>query len=160
HMQPTSLVLSFSSALDAASAQNVNNYQLMTSDGTAIPISSAVYDSTAQTVTLFPSQLLNLESFYQLTVNGAPPNGVKGANGVAIDGAGNGTPGSNFVRMFSGGILAGPAPEMLRTAPKRFFAEARELAAVEKRIAAIPNRRALARKRLEAAEKRIAAAVR
>ena len=160
HMQPTSLVLSFSSALDSTSAQNVNNYQLMTSSGAVIPISSAVYDPTALTVTLFPSQLLNLESFYQLTVNGATPSGLTSSTGVPIDGAGNGTPGTNYVRMFSGGILAGPAPEMLRTAPRRFFAEARELAALEKRLAAVPNRRIALHKRLAAAEKRLAAAVR
>ena len=32
HMQQTSLVLTFSSALDATPAENVNNYQIMTSD--------------------------------------------------------------------------------------------------------------------------------
>ncbi len=160
HMQPTSLVLSFSSALDPTPAQNVNNYQLITSSGAIIPISSAVYDPTALTVTLFPSQLLNLESFYQLTVDGAPPTGLTSSTGVPIDGAGTGTPGTNYVRMFSGGILAGPAPELLRTAPRRFFAEARELAALEKRLAAVPKRRAVLHKRLEGAEKRMAAAVR
>ena len=46
HMQPTSLVLTFSSALDPTPAQNVSNYQIMASDGTTIPVSSAVYDSS------------------------------------------------------------------------------------------------------------------
>jgi hypothetical protein len=159
HMQPTSLVLSFSSALDPTPAQNVSNYLLMTSSGTMIPIKSAVYDSTALTVTIFPSQLLNLESFYQLTVNGEAPSGLTSSTGVPIDGAGNGTSGTNYVKMFSGGIVQGPAPELLRTAPSRYFAEARELAATDARLAAVPDRRVIQQERMAVAEKSIAAAV-
>ena len=59
-MQQTSLVLTFSTALDATPAQDVNNYQIMTSAGTTIPVTSAVYDPTSLTVTLIPSQLLNI----------------------------------------------------------------------------------------------------
>ena len=60
HMQQTSLVLTFSSALAATPAENVNNYQILTSSGVAIPVSSAVYDPATLTVTLFPEQLLSL----------------------------------------------------------------------------------------------------
>ncbi len=125
-----------------------------------IPIKSAVYDSTALTVTLFPSQLLNLESFYQLTVNGAAPSGLTSSAGVPIDGAGNGTSGTDYVRMFSGGIVEGPAPELLRTDPSRYFAEVRELAATDARLAAVPNRQVVHQERLAAADKTMAAAVR
>ena len=52
HMQQTSLVLTFSTALNPTPAQNVNNYQILTMNGTAIPISSAVYDPANLTVTL------------------------------------------------------------------------------------------------------------
>ena len=129
HMQPTTLVLTFSSALiNATSAQNINNYQIMSSSGIDIPISSAVYDAATFTVTLSPSQLLSLHTFYQLTVIGTPPTGLTSATGVPIDGADNGTSGTNFVMTFSGEILAGPAPTLLRTDPKRFAAEQRKLA--------------------------------
>ena len=160
HMQPTSLVLSFSSALDATPAEDVSNYLLMTSSGTMIPIKSVAYDPTALTVTIFPSQLLNLESFYQLTVNGAAPSGLTSSTGVPIDGAGNGTSGTNYVKMFSGGIVEGPAPELLRTAPGRYFAEARELAATDARLAAVPNGRVIHQEQMAAAQKTMAAAVR
>ena len=159
-MQPTSLVLTFSSVLNPTPAQNLNNYQLMNSAGTLIPISSAVYDATAFTVTLFPTQLLSLDQFYQLTVNGMAPNGLTSASGVPIDGAGNGMAGTNFVETFSGDILAGPAPEMVQTNPRKFAAEQRELAAVERKLAADTHSSAAARRRLAAAEKTMAAATR
>ena len=158
HMQPTSLVLTFSTALDPASAQNVANYQIMTSGGTLIPVSSAVYNASAMTVTLSPSQLLNIHDFYQLTVNGMPPNGLTSSTGVALDGAGNGTPGTNYVTTISGQNLAGPAPELLRTDPMRFAAERRILATVDRRVSTEPNHAAVLRRRLVAAEKRMAVA--
>ncbi len=143
HMQPTSLVLTFSTALDPASAQNVANYQIMSSEGTLIPVSSAVYNASAMTVTLSPSQLLNIHDVYQLTVNGMPPNGLTSSTGVALDGAGNGTSGTNYVTTISGQNLAGPAPELLRTDPKRFAAERRILATVDRRVSTEPNHAAL-----------------
>ena len=115
HMQPTSLVLTFSAALNATSAQNINNYPIMNSSGVEIPVSSAVYDPTNLTVTLSPSELLSLHEFYQLTVIGTPPSGLTSATGVPIDGADNGTSGTNYVMTFCGNILAGPAPALLRT---------------------------------------------
>jgi len=160
HMQPTSLVLTFSSALNPTPAQNVNNYQIMNSSGVVIAVSSAVYDPTALTVTLLSSQLLSLDQVYQLTVNGTPPNGLTSASGVPIDGAGNGQAGTNFVEMFSGNILAGPSPAMLRTDPARFAAKQKELAALEKRLKADPHSSAAARRSLLAAEKRMAAEAR
>ena len=83
HAQPTTLVLTFSSALNATSAQNINNYQIMTSSGADIPVSSAVYDAATFTVTLSPSQLLSLHTFYQLTVIGMPPTGLTSRHGSA-----------------------------------------------------------------------------
>ena len=120
HVQQTSLVLTFSTALNPTPAQNVNNYQIVTEDGTVIPVTSAVYDPTTLTVTLIPAQLLTLTAIYQLTVNGTTPSGLTSATGVLLDGAGNGTPGTNFVRMFSGGILAGPATAVLSCATEAF----------------------------------------
>src|SRR5262249_29838365 len=57
-------------------------------------------------------------------------------------------------------ILAGPAPQMLRTNPARFAAELTELAAREKRWKANSHSSAAARRRLAAAEKRMAAEAR
>jgi hypothetical protein len=127
----------------------------MTWSGTTIPITSAVYDPSTFAVTLSPSQLLTLTGVYQLTVNGMPPNGLTSSTGVPIDGADNGTPGTNYVMMFSGNIAAGAAPSLLRTDPKKYAAEMRDLAALEKRLAANPHSSAALRKHLEAAEKRM-----
>ena len=63
--QPTSLVLTFSSALDATRAQNVNNYQLVPIGregrlGSAVKIRAAVYNAATMTVTLHTVQRLPL----------------------------------------------------------------------------------------------------
>jgi hypothetical protein len=157
HAQQTTLVLTFSSALAEAPAQNVNNYQLVDSTGASIPITSAVYDPTTLTVTLTPSQLLNLQMVYQLTVIGMPPGGLTSATGVPLDGAGNGTPGTNYVKMFSGEILAGPATALQTTAPKIFAAKEKELARKEKMFHAETKKPGVELRKLAAAEKRMAA---
>ena len=158
HMQPTTLVLTFSTALDPTSAQNVNNYQIMTSDGALIPVTSAVYNASTMTVTLTPSQLLNIHDVYQLTVTGTLPNGLTSSTGVALDGAGNGANGTNYVTTVSGQNLGGPAPALLQANSKRFAAERRILEAVDRKLATEANYRATERRRLEAAEKKMAAA--
>ncbi len=160
HMQPTSLVLTFSSALDPTPAQNVNNYQIVDSQGVAIPVSSAVYDASALTVTLNPSQLLSLQQSYMLTVTGTPPNGLTSSTGVPIDGADNGTSGTNFVTTFSGTILAGPAPELLRTNARRYAAEARLAARFDRSPGADSHRLAATQKHQAAAGRKIAAQAR
>ena len=158
HMQQTSLVLTFSSALDATPAQNVNNYQIMTTSGQTIPIISAVYDPATLTVTIVPSQLLSLDTFYELTVNGTTPNGLTGATGIPLDGLGNGTSGSNFVKMFGGGILVGASPALQIAQPKRFAAEQNDFAAEKKSWATEPKRAVEAHKALALARKKMAAA--
>ncbi len=119
HMQQTSFVLTFSTALDPASAQNVNNYTIVTLGGPGVGgnlighvthIASAVYDPADLTVTLFPTGRLDFHNFYRLTVNGIPPGGVTGATGLALDGKGNGVPGSDYVAFITEKMLAGPAP--------------------------------------------------
>jgi hypothetical protein len=112
HEQPTLFVLTFSSALDPTRAQDPNNYTLRPIGvdghlGKRIRIVSAVYNPVAHTVTLHPVKLVYLFHRYRLVVNGMSPNGLTGSSGVLLDGAGNGVPGSNFVRVFGKGILAG-----------------------------------------------------
>jgi hypothetical protein len=159
HEQPTSLVLTFSTALDATRSQNVNNYQLVASSGQAIPIRSAVYDPTNLTVTLFPTQLLNLQKVFQLTVIGTTPNGLTGSTGIPLAGTG-GVSGTNYVKMFSGEILAGPAPAMASAAPKKFAAALKLFQADEKKWAGHPKKLAAARKKFAAAQREFAAAER
>jgi hypothetical protein len=156
HMQQTSLVLKFSSALDATTAENVNNYQIMTTGG-VVAIRSAVYDPASLAVTLFPAQRLSLHTLNQITINGASPNGLTGPTGVPLAGQGN-VSGTNYALMFSGDILAGPAPVMLSTAPKKFAAAEKVFAAAEKKYAAEPKKLVAEQKTLRAAAKRFAAA--
>jgi hypothetical protein len=112
HAQPTLFVLTFSSALDPARAQNVHNYTLTPIGphgrlGREIRIVSAVYNPVAQTVTLHPAIRVYLFQPYRLVVNGMAPDGLASPSGTLLDGAGNGIPGSNYVRVFGRGILAG-----------------------------------------------------
>jgi hypothetical protein len=46
---------------------------------------------------------------YQLTVNGMTPSGLTGVTGVPLAGQGN-MAGTNYVKVISGKLLAGPAP--------------------------------------------------
>jgi uncharacterized repeat protein (TIGR01451 family) len=119
HAQPTSLVLTFSTALDPASAQNTANYRIVTLGvsgrggsivGHVIAVSAAVYDRSTLTVTLFPAERLDIHNLYQLTVNGSAPSGLAGATGLLLDGTANGVSGSNFVANISRPTLVGPAP--------------------------------------------------
>jgi autotransporter-associated beta strand protein len=121
HEQPTSLVLTFSTALNTTAAQNVNNYQIVNMGGPGrdgnlvgqvIPVSAAIYDPVALTVTLFPSDRLDIHNDYQLTVNGTPPGGLTGATGVPLAGAG-GVAGTNFVANITIDTLAGPSPDTM-----------------------------------------------
>jgi uncharacterized repeat protein (TIGR03803 family) len=97
HAQPTILVLQFNEALDPTRAQNVANYQIVGPNGVPVAITSAVYDATADTVSLSPKTRLDLHKIYTLTVNGTGAQGVSDPSGNLLDGANNGMPGSNFV---------------------------------------------------------------
>ncbi len=97
HMRPTVVVLTFSSGLDPTTAQDVRNYRVFGPSGRRIAIGSAVYDPATHTVTLRPNTRINLHHDYQLTVIGTGPGGVASASGMLLDGAGDGSPGSNYV---------------------------------------------------------------
>ena len=100
HFRPTSIVLTFSEPMDPSRAEALGNYTLVApghGHSRVIPLKAAKYNGTAQTVTLFPSQLLNLHLVYQITVNGMAPLGLTNTSGVLLDGRGNGQPGTNFV---------------------------------------------------------------
>ena len=96
HMQQTVLVLSFNDGLDPTSAQNLSNYKIVGPDGRSVSIGSAVFDAATNTVTLRPTSRINLHHTYHLTVIGTGPHGVTDSQGVLLDGANNGKPGSNY----------------------------------------------------------------
>jgi uncharacterized repeat protein (TIGR01451 family) len=97
HMHPTVLVLTFNMGLDPTSATNLENYELAGPGGQRIKFKSASYDSIAHTVTLSPTELVNVHRSYQLVVKGGAPNGVCGVDHAYLDGAGDGQPGTDFV---------------------------------------------------------------
>jgi hypothetical protein len=96
HWAPTWLSLAFDSSLDPASAVRASNYRIQGPNGRLIAVSRATYDPAANTVMLYPAQRLNLHRSYTLTVNSRSPEGVAGVTGVALDGSGQGRPGTDF----------------------------------------------------------------
>jgi large repetitive protein len=74
HLQPTTLVVTFDAPLDAASAQNLENYVLIgpLPGRRVIPIAAADYDASKRCVKLKPARRLNVHDWYryQLRVSG------------------------------------------------------------------------------------------
>lgn len=99
HSEPTTLVLAFSQPMDQASVTNLGNYAIAGAGG-HVRVSAASYDPGTNSVTLTTSQRLNFYRSYQLTVVAVPPNGVKDAAGLPLEGAG--APGTNYVVNFKG----------------------------------------------------------
>ncbi|AGA28258.1 right-handed parallel beta-helix repeat-containing protein [Singulisphaera acidiphila] len=123
--QPTKLVLTFSAAMSSANAQDVSNYTLVPSGPAGrtrlhtrpIPITSAVYDPAAKTVTL-TSRRLDARAYFRLTASGTPPAGLKSPNGVFLDGSGRGLPGSNYVAVIHGARALAPRENLaIKTGP-------------------------------------------
>ena len=98
HTQPTRLVVTFSQAMDPASAQNPGNYSLTDSNGQVIVIRSAVHNPTTRSVTLQPSTTLDVHRAYSLSVSDALAN----ASGVTL-----GSSGGSFVGKVDSTILTG-----------------------------------------------------
>jgi hypothetical protein len=122
-MQPTTLVLTFSTALDAASATDVSNYRITTlgghgRGGTLVghttAIKKAVYDPSTFSVTLVPADRLDIHNRYRLTVNGTTRTGVRDPSGLLLDEKVSGDPGSNYVANITCHTLSGPAPGFLK----------------------------------------------
>ena len=85
-MKPTTIVLTFNQPLDPTSREDVHEYHLVDPQGHIVPIKSAVYDPTADTVTLYPKYRINLHHTYKLTVDGATPSGLTDSSGLLLDG--------------------------------------------------------------------------
>jgi uncharacterized membrane protein len=76
HLMPTTLVVTFSEALDRSTAQDVRNYRIVTPDGHRIKVLRAVYDLSNDTVTLHLAERLSIHHPYRLTVIGTGQQGV------------------------------------------------------------------------------------
>lgn len=105
HHQPTVLTVAYDQPMNVASVQNVQNYVIVhaghdhrygTRDDIFIPVTSATYDVASQTVSINPSRRLGLHRRYKFVIDGQAPGGVANAQGIYLDGAGTGTPGTDF----------------------------------------------------------------
>jgi hypothetical protein len=125
HAQPTTILISVSEALDAASAQNLANYTIMTSGrhgqfgkgSQTIKVTNAVYDAASPTVTLYPARRLTVNQRYELIVSGEAPAGVASTNTIMLDGADNGKPGSDYVGILDKTNLIGDPPRPAEAKP-------------------------------------------
>jgi hypothetical protein len=102
------LVLPISGQLDPGAATNATNYELMSAMGLPIGIAQADYNSANDTVTVHLKRRLDLHRSYELTVIGTGLGGLAGASGLLLDGAGSGSPGSDYATSITGGNLVLP----------------------------------------------------
>jgi hypothetical protein len=96
HMHPTVLVVSFDDGLDPTSAVNLSNFRITDPAGRSVRIRSAVFDAASNAVTLRPAERINLHHTYHFKVIGTGPHGVCDTQGILLDGANTGTPGSDY----------------------------------------------------------------
>jgi hypothetical protein len=98
HHQPTHVVITFQGQVDPTQAENTANYVIVTRGfngqfggpgSQTIPLNSAIFDATTNTVTLTPSIHLNIHQQFQITIK--IPNLA-----VCDDG------GTDFVTVFGG----------------------------------------------------------
>ncbi len=117
HMQPTTIVIRFSMALNAASAADASNYRIVTLGGRsrdgelvghAAVIKKAVYNPLTFSVTLSPAGRLDFHNRYKLTVSGSTRSGVRANSGTPLDG--DGSPGTEYTTILTNLSLSGPAP--------------------------------------------------
>ncbi len=98
HLQPTTLVVQLSEPLDPSGAEDLGNYRLtFWGRNRSLKLASAVYDASAETVTLHPLHRLPLRLVYRLVIQGSSPSAIKGASGILLDGIGKGRPGTSSV---------------------------------------------------------------
>jgi hypothetical protein len=107
HSQHTIVIVGFDNFLNPVTAQNVANYLIRGPGGSVIPVSSAVYNLAARTVTLLPAQRLSIRRAYLLTLIGTVASGISDPQGRLLDGGYTGQPGSNFQTTLTAASLAG-----------------------------------------------------
>ena len=96
HMMPTTLVLTFDQVLDAITAEDASDYRVIGPAGAVIGMKSAVYDPATLSVTLHPTQRIDIHYTYTLIVDGNAPGGLTNSQGQLLDGADDGRPGSDY----------------------------------------------------------------
>ena len=110
HMHPTTLVVTFSAALDPARAQDLSNYRLAlrgpdgkfgTRDDILIKILSARYNDVDHTVTLHPARLLPLSEPLPAHSARKRSEGIADKSETLLDGKSTGQPGSDYVTTIS-----------------------------------------------------------
>ena len=77
HHQQTQLVLSFIGTVDPTQANTPGNYSVVTPQGQRIPIVSATFDATTNSVTLVPARRLNAHYHFTLSVKLPCNNGTE-----------------------------------------------------------------------------------
>ena len=106
HHMRTTLVLTFSAALDPAKAQDPANYTLIgpLPGHSQIRIVSAVYNSSKHSVRLSPVHRLNVHNWYhyRLSVSGNAMTGLTDTARSLMDGDEDGKPGGDYVVNFHG----------------------------------------------------------
>jgi hypothetical protein len=130
HMHPTSLVIQFDEALDAASAQNVRSYTIIGPGGRKVAIASAIYDANTRSVTLSPASRLNVHYAYHLIVHGTGSDAIKDEVGDAIDGANDGTAGTDYQTKITAAdlVILGNHPRVKKSLAAILAKEKRALA--------------------------------
>ena len=96
HWMPTTLVLTFNQALDPSTADDSNDYRIIGPEGKIIRVQSAVYDASTDSVTLHPSQRIDIHYQYELIVDGTTAGGITSTSGLLLDGTDSGKPGSDY----------------------------------------------------------------
>jgi hypothetical protein len=104
----TGIVLQFSDALNITQAQGLAAFHLLsgkvkksqTTYGKPVPLSSAIYNASAHTVTLIPKSKLNLAQPMQLRITASL---LADSLGRPIDGNHDGQPGGDYVANLSKG---------------------------------------------------------
>jgi hypothetical protein len=74
HHQRTELVVTFDGTVDPVKAENTGNYSVLTRSGKTIPIKSAIFNPSTNSVTLVPAQRLNVHEHFRLSLVIPCPN--------------------------------------------------------------------------------------
>ena len=106
----SAVTLSFTAALNRASASSKKNYavEVLNAKGKKIrtvPIASVSYDASTLQVTVTFQNAQPIGGIYQIVVYGQVGHGVQSTRHRLIDGNNDGRPGGNFVARFGNGSV-------------------------------------------------------
>jgi hypothetical protein len=127
--QVTEIIITFSGAVNAAEADNPDIYRLIlpgkkgshtARNAKSIALQSALYDAGSDSVTLIPTKPFAIKKPVQLQIDGLPPADLQDSSGRYIDGAGDGTAGSNGIAILSRGGVSVDAMALGTTRAQAF----------------------------------------